>query len=259
MRAGKTGEAQSYFRRARAIHRLLGKQFTDIGQGHFERGTLDTAKIAFVRALEYDTQNPLSNLGLGRTYLREKNYTDAITYLSRALLLDPDLSDARDLLKQALKKHRQSDLTSHLRHYTFPCQALAFKEGDSLRVEIAYALPKVGLAAAGGVGVVHIDQHLSFQSETDTAILSFTERLSYLPEVGKASLRENYLLGTHTVQIPLNTYQLSLNIKDRKIASLGTFQTVCHPPTDEIDFGMSDHHSLHGYKKRRFYLSSTQH
>ena len=211
MRAGKTGEAQSFFRRARAIHRLLGKQFTDIGQKHFEQGALETAKIAFKRALEYDTQNSLATLGLGRTFLREKDYPDAMTYLSRALLLNPDLSDARDLLKQALKAHNQSDLTSHLRHYTFPCQALAFKEGDSLRVEIAYALPKVGLAAAGGVGVVHIEQHLSFQSDCTTVY-------------GTPSAPSRYCCRFRSG--PRSSH--------------------------------ARHHSIHGYTKRRFYLSSTQ-
>lgn len=239
MRAGKAREALLLFRQAQSFHRLLSKQSLDIGKEHFKKRNLNSAKVAFRRALEFEYQNPLANLGLGRTHLRERNYPDAITYLSRALLLSPDLSDARDLLKQAIKAHQGSDLTSHLRHYTFPGEAIVFKDNDSLRVEIAYALPKIGLAAAGGINTAHIDQRLSFTNQSGKT-LSFSQQPTHLPQAGKTSLRTNYLLGIQTIYIPLNTYLFALNIKDHKIASRGLFQSTCLPPTDEIDFGISD-------------------
>ena len=103
-----------------------------------------------------------------------------------------------------------------------------------MRIKIAYALPKVGLTLAGGVGVVYIDQHFNFL--TSSGIISYTVPQSRLPEYGQTILEKNYLLATHTLRIPFNTTKLHINIKDRKISSQGNYKTSFIPPADHFTF-----------------------
>ena len=58
-------------------------------------GTLGSAESAFKKALDLDPNNALAHYNLGAVYDADTKYDAAIEEYRRALVLDPDLADAR--------------------------------------------------------------------------------------------------------------------------------------------------------------------
>jgi len=236
--AGQTTQALALIQEARNLQITLSNQYRDQGQNLWRLGDFVNAQSALEKALENNYEDPITHLFLGKVHLETKAYQSAFTHLEKSLQLNPDQYEAEILLKQAIQDHYHLKATSSLKHYTFPCQNIAFQESDSLRLEIAYALPKVGLASAGGVGVVHIDQ--AIETLTRSGTQTHLTKLSRLPEYGETIIEKNYLLATHTLRVPTQTTQLNLNIKDRHIYTLGVYQTTLSPPAEPYQFGLSE-------------------
>lgn len=238
LKAGKTAASQVVIREALELQRTLGDMYRAQGTTAFEGGDLSAAQDAFQRALACDVTDSIALLHLGRIAFQERDYSQAISHLSRILMREPDRADARTLLKEVFDAHYRSAFPISL-NYTFPCQAIAFSDGDSLRLEVAYALPKIGLSRAGNLGVVYIDQVLYLSDQTGQILLQHTEHPTRLPEAGQSDFLRNYLIATHILQIPRQTRDLHLAVTDRKISSQGTRQLSVSPPFQEIEFALS--------------------
>lgn len=76
-------------------------------------GDLATARSAFDRALEHDSDNPRLHLGAGAVAYRQQRHDDARRALDEALKLDPGLTTARVLI--ARLRYQDGDLFGAIR------------------------------------------------------------------------------------------------------------------------------------------------
>lgn len=237
LKAGQTTQAQILLKEARVLQVALADHYKKQGRQYAQKSQWNKAQKAFEQALENHYADPITHQELGRVFLRKKQYQKALSALTKSLEIDPNIETTHIFLEQAVRDNYQRGLARSFKHYAFPCQAIAFQEQDSLRIEIAYALPKVGLTRAGGIGVVHIDQEIDFISPTNT--LSHLVQSDHLPECGNTTLEKNYLLAEHTLRIPSNTSTLHLTIKDRNIGSVGSYKAPITPTTDAFTLSLS--------------------
>jgi len=77
----------------------------------FQEGDTDTALRDCIRILQEDAGHIRTRVLLGRTYLRQKAYDDAIEQLENALVTRPDYPEALYLLGQAAEKRGVHDKT----------------------------------------------------------------------------------------------------------------------------------------------------
>lgn len=234
---GETRQALKLIHEARALQVKLGQQYRILAQQQRIYGNLTEAQNAIEKAIEYNNQDDIAHLDLGYFFLLKKDYAKAIKQLRRSLQLNPDNPLATDLLAQATRQHYLGNGTKSFKHYTIPSQAIVFHEADSLRIELSYALPKVGLTRAGGVGVVHINEHIEIA--TMQKPITYLTQLSRLPEYGKSFIAQNYLLRSHTFRVPHRSASINILIKDTKIGSNGRYQAPIHSPVEPYLFGIS--------------------
>lgn len=119
------------------------------------------------------------------------------------------------------------------RKYILPHQVSAFREGDSVRVELSYAIPKNKLGASGTQKIVDLEDGFFlfdekweevFKKTRDSMLkLSVPER----PEqAGTDSLRKNYLLAQRQIYVRPGPYHVVVEALDRGTGSIGTFRDL---------------------------------
>ena len=68
-----------------------GNPYYDFGIFAYEDEDYEGAEKNFVKALEFNSENPFYNHFLGKTYLKMERYEEAMTYLNKTRKLDPDM------------------------------------------------------------------------------------------------------------------------------------------------------------------------
>ena len=237
LQAGNTAQAHKRIQEARQLQITMADQFRQQGQNLIQQGNVQAAQEAFEQAIEHNYLDPLTHLELGKIYLHQKKYPSALNHLSQSLQIQPNQERTYALLEQAAHAHFKHGYRRTFKNYTFPYQATAFHESDSLRIEISYALPKIGLTRSGGVGVVYLDQAFTFQTPSD--IISKQIQKDRLPEYGRTVIEQNYYLATQTIRTPTNVTQLQLQIRDTNLGSMGQIETPLTTPAHPFQFAIS--------------------
>jgi len=74
----------------------------------WSQGDLQGAKFSLVSALCLDWENPQYHYYLGRTFFETENHRSARRHLEKAIHLQPDFPEARELLKRVeIRKGRE--------------------------------------------------------------------------------------------------------------------------------------------------------
>ncbi len=113
--------------------------------------------------------------------------------------------------------------------YSLPHQVAAFQEGDSVRLELSYVLPKNRLESSGSVsledGVFLFDEYGReiYRNPFNKVRLAWQVRAD-APPANADSLRENYLLSQNSYYVAPGPYRLVVEARDRNTGSVGTFQ-----------------------------------
>lgn len=237
LKAGKTRQAQNVIHQARQLQNTLAQQYLKKGINHIRWHEPDSARVAFQSALEYNFNDAQIHLELGKLLIHQQKYDQAVSHLNKSLTLDPTLIEATTYLNQIVADFYSKGYKRTFDQYSIPCQMTTYEENDSLRVEIAYALPKIGLTRSGGLGTVHIDEIIQAHSSTGT--IRHTTRINRLPEHGKTTIEKNYLLATKILRIPISEQHFQLEIEDYKIGSHGKFESPIIPPAQPFQLGLS--------------------
>lgn len=126
--------------------------------------------------------------------------------------------------------------------YTLPHLVATYRDGDHhLTIEMSYAIPRVGMAAAGGArDVVHIEQTIAVVDTLGKNHHSSWARPTSLPPAGTSGIRQNYVIAHDQIRLPANEYDLHVGVRDLKVRATGSFHSVCLPPGADGRFDMSD-------------------
>ncbi|MDE2889783.1 MAG: GWxTD domain-containing protein [Gemmatimonadota bacterium] len=134
-----------------------------------------------------------------------------------------------------------------LSKYRIPYQAASFKDGDTCRVELAYALPRYNVSASdadsgfvleNGVFVFGEDWDEVYRKRSDLN-LSWPELTSSGYPVAD-SLRNSHLVFQLAFKVPAGTYHLVGEVRDKKKGSIGTFGEERGFATVDTSLAMSD-------------------
>ena len=111
--------------------------------------------------------------------------------------------------------------------YRMPNQVAAFREGEGVRVEIAYALPKTRLRLSEPEGLVNLESGVFlFDAAWQTVYRKTDEAVLKYPVSGVEKQRAStYALQERTLRIKPGTYHLVGEVVDLEAKSIGTFQT----------------------------------
>ena len=82
----------------------LSETLTRIGWEQNLQGALGEAIATYQQALEINPENPELYSNLGVIYFNSLNYEEAVSYLEKAILLDPDYVDAQNNLRYVTQK-----------------------------------------------------------------------------------------------------------------------------------------------------------
>lgn len=141
------------------------------------------------------------------------------------------ISDAPD-------KARFSDPYQGLK-YHMPYQVAAFREEDSLRIELAYVLPKQKLGV-NDMGTVELqDGVFIFDPQWESMYKDISNVEVTLPTLQDSSmtiadsLRKNHMLSMRQVRVSPGTYRVVAEARDVHSGAIGTFRI-------ERDFGFPD-------------------
>jgi len=72
-----------------------GGAYYDLGVFAYEDEDYEGAEKNFIKALEFNSENPTYNHFLGKTYLKMERYDEAITYFDKARALNPDMPNLK--------------------------------------------------------------------------------------------------------------------------------------------------------------------
>ena len=114
--------------------------------------------------------------------------------------------------------------------YHMPYQVAAFREQDSVRVELAYALPKFKLQADAAGAVELQDGVFVFDPEWQAAYRDVSLARVTLPVLGDSSvtvadsLRKNHLLSMRQVRVSPGDYRVVAEARDVASGAIGTFR-----------------------------------
>ena len=123
--------------------------------------------------------------------------------------------------------------------YHMPFQASAFREQDSVRIELAYALPKYKLGVDEVGNVVLQDGVFVFNDAWQATYRDVSTSRVKLPSAGDSSLtvadslRKNHLLSMRQVRVPVGQYHVVAEVRDDYSGAIGTFRI-------HRQFGFSD-------------------
>ena len=128
--------------------------------------------------------------------------------------------------------HQPTHYMDPFRHhkYRIPNQVASFKDGDSLRVELAYALPKYNVSATDAdSGFVLENGVFVFDENSDEVYRKRSDVNLSWPELTPSgypvadSLRNSHLVFQLAFKVPAGTYHLVGEVRDKKKGSIGTF------------------------------------
>jgi hypothetical protein len=131
--------------------------------------------------------------------------------------------------------------------YSLPHQIATFQEGDSVRVELSYAMPKDRLKVSGSKDVVELEDGFFLFDEnwkevykkTISAVLKGS--MFGKPEsVKEDSLRRNYLLAQREVYVRPGSYHVVVEAMDKGAGSIGTFREARTFSFADTALAMSD-------------------
>ena len=128
------------------------------------------------------------------------------------------------------------------KRYTLPHMVTTYREaGNQITIEMSYAVPRAGIAAAGGNrDAVRIEQTLSVVDSLGVTCHKSWARPTSLPQAGFFGIRKNYVLAHEQIRLPANEYDLYLGVRDLKVKSTGSFHSVCRTPGENGRFDLSD-------------------
>ncbi len=131
--------------------------------------------------------------------------------------------------------------------YRMPRQVAAFQEGDSIRVEFAYAIPKARVRVNGPDGLLDLEDGVFlFDEHWDQAYRRKMDVTMRWPVFDKAaesvrdSLRRNHVVSFRTLRVAPKPQRLVVEVRDRGTGSIGTFRELRAFGTADSLLTMSD-------------------
>ena len=145
--------------------------------------------------------------------------------------------------------HQPTHFIDPYRHhkYRIPYQVASFQDGDSLRVELAYALPKYNVAVSDSDrsialenGVFLFDEHWDevYRKRSDLKLRWPEIVPSGYPVVDR--VRNSHLVFQIAFGLSPGAYHLVGEVRDRKQGSIGTFRKHRTFPSANLSLAMSD-------------------
>ena len=123
------------------------------------------------------------------------------------------------------------------RKYSLPHQLTAFRSGDQMRLEIAYAIPLDKLKASDAQALVMDDGLFLFDYLWRDIYRNVRPLGQKQPAEGGGP---QYLLGQRAMTLPQGTYNVVIEVGDRVSGSVGTFRTERLLTVSESSLDMSD-------------------
>ena len=131
--------------------------------------------------------------------------------------------------------------------YRIPYLAAVFKDGDSHRMELAYALPKYNVSASDSNRTIAIENGVFvFDEDWDEVYRKHSDLKLRWPELTPSgypvadSLRNSHLVFQLAFKVPNSRYNLVGEVRDRTRGSIGTFRETRRSETLDSLFSMSD-------------------
>ena len=145
--------------------------------------------------------------------------------------------------------HQPTHFMDPFRHhkYRIPCQVTSFRDGDSYRVELAYALPKYNVSATDAdSGFVLENGVFVFNEAWDEVYRKRSDLDQMWPKLTPSgspavdSLRNSHLVFQLAFRVVPGTYNLVGEVRDRKRGSIGTFREERGFATADTVLSLSD-------------------
>ncbi len=145
--------------------------------------------------------------------------------------------------------HQPTHFIDPYRHhkYRIPYQVASFQDGDSLRVELAYVLPKYNVTVSDSDRTIAIENGVFvFDEEWDEVYWKHSDLSLRWPELTPSgypvadSLRNSHLVFQLAFRVPPGAYVLVGEARDRKQGSIGTFRKHRTFPSANLSLTMSD-------------------
>ena len=145
--------------------------------------------------------------------------------------------------------HRPTHYMDPFRHhkYRIPYQVASFKDGDSVRVELAYALPKYNVSASDAdSGFVLENGVFVFDENWDEIYRKRSDLNLSWPELTPSgypaadSLRNSHVVFQLAFRVAPGTYLLVGEVRERKRGSIGTFREERGFATADTVLSLSD-------------------
>ncbi len=133
------------------------------------------------------------------------------------------------------------------RKYSVPYQAASFRDGDSLRVELAYALPSFNLDVSDSDRSIGLENGVFlFNEQWDEVYRKRSDLKLRWPEITPSgnpaadSLRKSHLVFQIAFGLSPGAYNLVGEVRDRKKGSIGTFRQRREFEPADASLSMSD-------------------
>ena len=133
------------------------------------------------------------------------------------------------------------------RKYSVPYQVASFRDGDSLRVELAYALPRFNLAVSDSDRSMGLENGVFlFNEQWDEVYRKHSDLKLRWPELTPSgypaadSLRKSHLVFQIAFGLSPGAYNLVGEVRDRKRGSIGTFRQRREFEPVDASLSMSD-------------------
>jgi hypothetical protein len=135
-----------------------------------------------------------------------------------------------------------SSATTGTTRYTLPHLVTTYRDGENrMIVEIAYAIPRAGIAASGGKrDGVKIEQTLTAVDTLGNKYHESWARPTSLKQAGHGNIRSNYVLSQDQLLLPTEAFDVFVGVQDLKVNSTGSFHVRCQPPGSGQRFDVSE-------------------
>ena len=145
--------------------------------------------------------------------------------------------------------HQPTHFIDPYRHhkYRIPYQVASFQDGDSHRLELAYALPKYNVSVSDSDRTIAIENGVFvFDEEWGEVYRKHSDLSLRWPELTPSgyhvadSFRNSHLVFQLAFRVPPGAYVLVGEARDRKQGSIGTFRKLRTFPSADSSLTMSD-------------------
>ena len=133
------------------------------------------------------------------------------------------------------------------RKYRMPRLVAAFHEGDSIRVEFAYAIPKARVQVSDPDGLLDLEDGVFlFDEQWDEVYKRKTYVTMPWPvfdtgtKTKSDSLRRNHVVSFRTLRVPPRPHRIVVEVRDRATGSIGTFRELRAFDTGDSLLAVSD-------------------